>query len=313
MSTSLQSQPESPTSQASADGLKYVLITPARNEADLIEGTIKSVLSQTQLPVKWVIVSDGSTDGTDEIVKKYADQSGWIQLVRMPERAERNFAGKVYAFKAGQECLVDTAYDVIGNLDADLTFGPDHFEFLMERFVEDSNLGVAGTPFQDDSMQYDYRFASTEHVSGCCQLFRKECFEAIGGYRPNKTGGIDLVAVITARMKGWKTQSFLERHTVHHRKIGSANRYDGIRGAFKDGQRDYSFGCDPLWQLSRCIYRLFGRPPYLVGGSLCFAGFFWSMLTRAEIVVPPDFVTFRRTEERRRLRSIVGRVLLRRS
>ena len=75
----------------------YVLVTPARNEAHSIELTILSVVSQTVLPLRWVIVSDGSTDGTDEIVKKYAAQHAWIKLLCMPERQERNFAGKVLA------------------------------------------------------------------------------------------------------------------------------------------------------------------------------------------------------------------------
>ena len=76
---------------------KYVLITPARNEAQFIELTIKSVVAQTVRPLKWVIVSDGSTDGTEEIVNKYVADHPWIELVRMPERRERHFAGKVHA------------------------------------------------------------------------------------------------------------------------------------------------------------------------------------------------------------------------
>jgi biofilm PGA synthesis N-glycosyltransferase PgaC len=79
----------------------YVLITPARNEARFIELTIQSVVAQTARPLRWVIVSDGSTDGTDEIVSKYAAEHRWMELIRMPERAERNFAGKVHAFNAG--------------------------------------------------------------------------------------------------------------------------------------------------------------------------------------------------------------------
>src|SRR5271156_1424691 len=83
----------------------YVLITPARDEARFIEETIKSVVAQTVLPLKWVIVSDGSTDGTDDIVKRYIPEYPWIELLRMPERQERNFAGKVLAFNAGYDCV----------------------------------------------------------------------------------------------------------------------------------------------------------------------------------------------------------------
>ena len=85
--------------------LTYVLITPARNEEAFIELTMKSVVNQTVRPVKWVIVSDGSTDSTDAIVKKYAAEHDWIELITMPERRERHFAGKVNAFN--QELLND--------------------------------------------------------------------------------------------------------------------------------------------------------------------------------------------------------------
>ena len=104
---------------------RYVLVTPARNEARFIELTIKSVIAQSVLPARWVIVSDGSTDGTDEIVRRYATSHTWIELVRMPERTERHFAGKVYAFNAGYSRVRDVSYDVIGNLDGDISFGTE--------------------------------------------------------------------------------------------------------------------------------------------------------------------------------------------
>jgi len=99
---------------------KYVLITPARNEAQFIELTLKSVVAQTVRPLKWIIVSDGSTDGTDEIVKHYAAVNPWIELLRMPERRDRNFAGKVHAFNAGYALVKGLNFDVVGSLDADL-------------------------------------------------------------------------------------------------------------------------------------------------------------------------------------------------
>src|SRR6266550_9142591 len=202
---------------------KYVLITPARNEAQFIELTIKSVVAQTVRPLKWVIVSDGSTDGTDEIVNKYVAHHRWIELVRMPERRERHFAGKVHAFNAGYAKVKDLDYDLIGSMDADISFDPDDFSFLLGKLAEDPALGLVGTPFKDKAI-YDYRFVSIEHVSGACQLFRRECFEQIGGYVPVKSGGIDHIAVLTARMKGWKTRTFTEKMSIHHRVQGSANR-----------------------------------------------------------------------------------------
>jgi len=174
----------------------YVLVTPARNEAAFIEKTLRAMVAQTAPPLRWAIVSDGSTDGTDELVQKYAAQHPWIELVKMPPRAERHFAGKVYAFNAGYERVKGLDYEVIGNLDGDSSFDADYIEYLLGKFAENPRLGVAGTNYVEDewdlSLKHDYRFANIEDVTGQCQLFRRDCFEAIGGYKPNKMGGIGL-------------------------------------------------------------------------------------------------------------------------
>ena len=125
----------------------YILITPVRNEAQFIELTLKSMVQQTFRPLKWVIVSDGSTDGTDDIVCRYAQNHPWIELLRMPEREERHFAGKVHAFNAGYDKAKELCPDIIGNIDADVTFEPDHLEYLLTKFAEDPELGVGGAPF----------------------------------------------------------------------------------------------------------------------------------------------------------------------
>ena len=281
----------------------YVLVTPARNEAEYIELTLKAVIAQTHRPLKWVIVSDGSTDGTDEIVWKYAAQHLWIELVRMPERQERHFAGKVLAFNAGYARLGNLRYDVIGNLDGDVSFDPDYFAFLMSKFAVYPKLGVGGTPFTEGSFQYDFRFTSIDHVSGQCQMFRRQCFEEIGGYIPRKIGGVDLVAVTSARMKGWQTRTFLEKPYIHHRQMGTATA-KAWRTPFEVGRKDYILGSHPLWQLARCVYQT-TRPPIILAGVLRFTGFAWAMIGGAGKEVPADFIRFRRREQMERLKKFV--------
>jgi len=276
----------------------YVLITPARNEAKFIELTIKSVVQQTVRPVKYAIVSDGSTDGTDDIVRRYAAEHRWIELVRMPERAERHFAGKIHAFNAGYARMRNLKYDVIGSLDGDISLDEDHFSFLLEKLAEDPRLGVVGTPFKDRST-YDYRFVSIEHVSGACQLFRRACFEAIGGYVPVKQGGVDHIAVITARMKGWKTRTFTDKVCVHHRGVGSAES-SALAARFRDGSLDYALGGHPVWELFRTAYQLTKRP-FVVGGLTLLAGYVWAGVRRMERPVSRELVDFRRREQMRRL------------
>src|ERR1700745_4334835 len=100
----------------------YVLVTAARNEESFIEKTIESVIHQTVLPVKWVIVDDGSTDSTAQIVTRYLAQHPWMELVQAPQRRDRSFAAKVGAFNAGYEKVRDLQYEIIGNLDGDISF-----------------------------------------------------------------------------------------------------------------------------------------------------------------------------------------------
>ncbi|HEX9048382.1 MAG TPA: glycosyltransferase family 2 protein, partial [Verrucomicrobiae bacterium] len=127
--------------------MKYVLITPSRNEAALIQKTLDSMVAQTLLPVRWVIVNDGSTDRTGEIADEYAKRHSWIEVVHRPRHLDRSFAGKVHAFNAGFERVRALEFDVVGCLDSDLSFEPDYLEFLMDKFAADPRLGVAGTPF----------------------------------------------------------------------------------------------------------------------------------------------------------------------
>jgi glycosyltransferase involved in cell wall biosynthesis len=280
----------------------YVLVTPARDEAQFIELTIKSVVAQTVRPLKWVIVSDGSTDGTDAIVNKYTAEYPWIELVRMPERRERHFAGKVYAFNAGYARVRGLDYQAISSMDADISFGEDYFAFLLGKLAEDPAMGLVGTPFKETSDEiYDYRFVSIEHVSGQCQLFRRECFEEIGGYVPVKGGGIDLFAVTAARMKGWKTRTFTDRVYLHHREMGTA-QYGVFAARFRTGVKDYVYGGHPVWQLFRTGYQM-TKSPFVVGGLTLAAGYLWALVRRLERPISREMVAFRRREQMQRLRK----------
>jgi glycosyltransferase involved in cell wall biosynthesis len=307
----------------SRKALSYVLITPARNEAALIEQTIRSVIAQSVLPRKWIIVSDGSTDGTDEIVQRYAHERDWLELIRLPERSDRHFAGKAGAFNAGYAHLStlsaqlpgvrkpgearSTSWDLIGNLDADITFGPDYFEFLLQKFSANPRLGVAGTPFVEDhdrldQHSYAHQFANSSHVSGACQIFRRECFDEVGGYVPIKAGAIDWVAVTTARMKGWQTRTFTEKVCFHHRKLGVGSGSPGkLPMWFHYGRKAYLVGGHPLWECSRGLFRMWEKP-FILGGLYFMAGYAWAALRRSERAVSGELMQFHRVEQMTRLR-----------
>src|SRR5262245_25035457 len=280
--------------------LQYVLITAARNEERYIRRTLDSMAAQTRPPVRWVIVSDASTDGTDDLVNQCRRHCDWITLIRMPEERDRSFAAKVQCFNAGLETIRNLSFDVIASLDADISFEPDYFDFLLGKFEDDPRLGVAGTPFVEDGSHYDYRFTNIHHVSGACQVFRRECFEAIGGYVPIRGGGIDWTAVTTARMKGWHTRTFPEKTCLHHRPMGTGSAASQFRGIFRHGQKDYYLGGHPLWQMFRGVYQM-TRSPYLIGGLCLLAGYLSALVRHAKRPVSDELMKFHRDEQMARL------------
>jgi glycosyltransferase involved in cell wall biosynthesis len=282
--------------------MKYVLITPAHNEEAFIEKTLDSMSAQTLLPEQWIIVDDGSSDRTAEMVQYYARRFSWIQLVQRPPRLDRSFAGKVQAFNAGLEHVQSVPFEVIGNLDADLSFEPDYLEFLIGKFSEDPQLGVAGTPFTEDD-DYDSArdsFEGENHVAGGCQLFRKRCFEDVGGYIQNPAGGIDWIAVTTARMKGWRTRSFPQKRFHHYRPLGTAGK-NGMAASFSYGEKDYYLGGSPLWQLFRVAYRTTKRP---LDGLALLVGYCWAAIRRVKRTVTHDLMRFHRREQMNKLKLI---------
>jgi glycosyltransferase involved in cell wall biosynthesis len=288
--------------------MRYVLITPAHNEEAFIEKTLASMVAQTLLPERWVIVNDGSTDRTLGIVQSYARRYPWIEQVARPQRLDRSFAGKVYAFNAGLERVQALEFDVIGNLDADLSFDPGYLEFLIGRFAEDPRLGVAGTPFTEDGGYDTARdsFEGENHVAGGCQLFRRQCFADVGGYIPNPAGGIDWIAVTTARMKGWRTRSFPQKRFHHYRTLGTAGK-SGVAASFSYGEKDYLLGGSPIWQLFRVVYRATKQP---IDGLALLFGYCWAAIRRIERPVSRELMRFHRREQLKKLSAIL-RTLLR--
>lgn len=288
--------------------LSYVVITPARNEERYIEKLIQSMISQTVLPAKWVIVNDGSTDATAAIVGKYLENHSWMELLNLSPHRDRSFAAKVHAFNAGLQRVKDMQFDVIGNLDSDVSFEADYIEFLLNKFAQDANLGVCGTIFREEGYSSGSdSFEGSNHVAGGCQLFRRSCFEQIGGYVPNKAGGIDWVAVTTARMKGWTTRSFREKYFFHYRSLGTAERSQ-LASAFSYGEKDYYLGNHPLWEAFRIAYRALKRP-FVLGSVALLSGYLWALVRRIDRAVSDELMRFHRQEQMKKLSSILKSVL----
>ena len=280
--------------------MKYALVTPARNEEAFIEKTLASVVGQSVLPQKWVIVSDGSTDRTDEIVRGYAEAYPFIELLRREAGQERNFGNKVYAIQAGYERLTDVDFDYFGNLDADIELPPDYYEKMHHRFQSDSQLGLAGgVRFDFCDGKFERLFCAKNSVGGPFQLFKRSCYEAIGGYVPLRLGGVDAVAEIMIRQHGWKVRSFDDVEVKHYRCTGTA-KGNKLQASFRSGKKLYVIGYHPLFQLTKLAMRM--KTPKYIPRVLCeLAGYCWAAIARYPRQVPAAFIAYLHREQLDRL------------
>ena len=284
-------------------GNEYALVTAARNEERHIELTIESVVAQIILPVKWVIVSDGSTDRTDDIVKGYADRHDFIQYERkLEDRSQAGFESKVYALRVGHSKLEETDYSYVGHLDADVSFDQTYYERLIAKFQQNSRLGIAGGYiYEERDGQFQIRRTNTvRSVAGAVQLFRKECYQQIGGVDPVRVGGEDSIAETKARMRGWEVEAFPELLVFHHRS--SLSKRGAVRDVIRQGKMDYCVGCHPLFEVAKCFRRLKDEP-FPLHPLLRMAGFWWSYLSRRRRPVAKEVVAFLRNEQIERLKA----------
>lgn len=288
------------TQETTNCGHRYVLVTAAYNEEAFIENTIKAVISQTLLPKRWVIVSDTSVDDTDKIVKEYAERYNFIELIRTEKNHARNFASKVYALNAGLERLKGDDYEFIGNLDADISFEEPYFSRLIGEFDRDSGLGLAGGfIYEKNNGRFTTRTNnSVRSVAGAVQMFRRECFESVGGILALKYGGEDWCAEVMARMKGWRVRAFPELRVFHHKPTGAGAGV--LRYWFHQGFMDYSLGSHPIFVIIKCLRRLRTKP-YFKGALARLAGFVCANYRREKRSVSTEFVDYLRKEQKARL------------
>ena len=187
---------------------KYVLISSAYNEARNILKTIESVIQQSSIPSEWILLSDGSNDGTDDIIKRYSESIDFIRFARMERAATHSFGSKVRAINHGLASLSVSDFDYLGILDTDISFKRDYFSSLLDEFDRDERLGVAGGNIvQDIDGRLVRRIRSMNSVAGAVQFFRRACFEATTGFQPMEFGGEDAAVEIMARMKGWTVKT----------------------------------------------------------------------------------------------------------
>ena len=288
---------------------KYVLITPVHNEEKFIEKVIKSVIVQTVLPQRWLIVDDGSTDGTSEIIKQYEDKHAFITCLRVKhENTKISYEHRINIFLRGYEEIKNIKYDFIGSLDADITFDRTYYENILVEFERNPKLGIASGIFIEivkNQLQKVLRDPDLINTPGGLLMFRRECYEAIGGYYPLKHGGADTLAGIVARMNGWQTKAFPQYEAVHHRPVGTAGGKHILVARFGQGLTDYGLSAHPLFMLAKLLRRAYLEKPYFIGTLARLAGFMYGYWLSEKREIPPEVVRFVRKEQIRRLFSYI--------
>jgi len=266
----------------SASSINYVVISPVRDEEAFIRFTVDCMARQTIVPKEWVLINDGSSDKTGEILAEYARQYPWIRVVHRANRGFRKAGGGVVeAFNAGYDALQFRDWDFLVKLDGDLSFEPDYFEKCFQNFEKEPRLGVGGGVicYLENGVK-EFEPSPAFHVRGATKIYKRGCWDAIGGFWP--APGWDTMDEVKANMLGWTTRSFLDLHIVHFRRTGTA---DGQwAGLVKNGRANYICGYHPLFMISKCIGRLV-KKPYLIGAIGLFYGFlsgYWKRIPQVD-------------------------------
>lgn len=287
----------------SSDGRRLLIISPVRNEAAHLERVARAIEAQTRPPDLWILVDDGSDDGTPELLRRIAARMPNVRTMATPphftaDRGDRHaVAAAPRAFNHALATVDPREYSHIGKLDGDIELPPDYFERLLAEFDADPRLGVGGGVLSEpDGDGWRPAHAAPHHVRGALKLYRRECFEAIGGIRERL--GWDGIDQTYARMHGYTTRSFPALVGRHHRPLGSAD--GAMRGMLRRGEVHYVLGFSPGWVLLRTVRDATTRP-YLVRGGAFLWGYLRAAWRRAPRVEDEAYRRFMRRDERRRL------------
>ncbi len=277
-------------------GPRYVIVTAAHNEEAFLELTIRSVLAQTIRPIRWVIVSDRSTDRTDAIAASFAAQHDFIRFLRRDHSLSRGPSSKISALSMAIEQLGDCDYDFIANLDGDVSFDSDYFASLLGHFLKDPDLGITGgVVYEPRNGGFRPRISNTlRSVAHAGQVVRRTCYDQIGGWLALQYGGEDWYAEIRARKFGWHVAAFAQQKLFHHRPTGGASPL--VQHRFSEGQMDHSVGSHPVFEIAKCARRI-PEKPFLFGSLARIGGFIWSHATGRRRAIDAETVRFLRQEQ----------------
>lgn len=278
----------------------YIIITPVRNEEDYIEKTLESVVGQIHLPQEWVIVNDGSTDSTPDIIDRYCKKYNWIKRIDRPDEGHRPGSGVVLAFNHGFQKITVNDYDFIIKLDADLSFEKNYFNFLLDQFELNPKLGMAsGTTYNVKGEKLIMDRMPEDHVRGAAKMYRKSCFDEMGGLPA--VLGWDTIDELKAQMLGWETRSFPDLVIKHYKPIGFKQKKT-LKREMLAGERLNYLGYHPLFAILKCLYNM-KRKPFIIGGVLMLTGYLIAIISRGEQIEDKEMIKFQKKKQLKRLRK----------
>jgi glycosyltransferase involved in cell wall biosynthesis len=291
----------------SPDGRRLLIISPVRNEAAHLECVARSLAAQTRPPDRWILIDDGSDDGTGALLERIAAELPFARVMATPRDYTADggdrlaVAAEARAFNLALATVDWRDYTHIGKLDGDIELPPDYFERLLAEFDADPRLGIGGGVLTEpDGEGWTLAHAAPHHVRGALKLYRRECFAAIGGVQERL--GWDGIDQTYARMNGYATRSFAELVARHHRPLGSAD--GAMRGMLRRGEVHYVLGFSLGWVLLRTVRDAASRP-YLIRGGAFLWGYLRARRRRAGRVEDEAYQRFMRRDERRRLLGVL--------
>lgn len=281
---------------------RYVVITPCRNEEAHIGETIRTVVEQSCPPSLWVIVDDGSSDGTPEIIQNAARQHGFIRVVQRHDRGHRSVgSGVVQAFYAGLEDIDLNEFSYLCKLDGDLELPPLYFERMISEMESDPRLGnFSGKVYlRLPNGRLVYERMGDENAIGAAKFYRRQCFQEIGGFISHP--GWDGIDGHMCRMRGWiaRSRNDPDLRIVHRRLMGSST------GSIWSGRKRWGAlkwyqGSALYYVLAVFLYRIVERP-FVVGALGILVGYLGAMLRGDPQLEAPEFRKTLRDFERRSL------------
>lgn len=277
--------------------VRYVVVTPVRDEEQYLPLTIASMVRQNVLPQQWVIVNDGSHDRTGEIAEEAARTYPWISVVHCKDRGYRKWgAGIIEAFYAGFNALTVTDWQFMSKLDGDLSFGPEYFERTFRKFETEPTLGIGGgVLYHEENGVRVLENHPQFHVRGGVKIYRRACWDVLGGLWVGP--GSDTVDEVKANMLGWKSQSFFDIHMTHHRFTGASwGRWGSL---VKDGKIDYVTGYHPLFLVAKVVRRL-ARRPFILGSIAHLYGYLKACTEHMQ-QIDPEVIRYLRSQQLARL------------